>query len=135
MIIGKYLQNQQKNFKILREYLLPCFISKFITSLTSLSCNQCNRSLSSSLFIIFGFKIQNKMVAKLHFCCNNARKNVKLLTLNFAKPSYCYQQRHFTINLLSIYYPVRHEYVQKPCNLCHIPHRLISFVIVRTAYE
>lgn len=101
MIIGTYLQNQQKNFRILLLYRFPCIISKFITSLTSLSCNHLNRSPSSSLFIIFGFKIQNKMVAKLHFCGNNVRKNAKLLALNFAKPSYCYQQRRFTINLLS----------------------------------
>ena len=26
-------------------------------------------------------------------------------------------------------------HVKKPCHLCHIPHWLISFVIVRTAYE
>lgn len=102
MVMGTYLQNQQKNFRILLLYRFPCFISKFITSLTSLSCNHLNRSPSSSLFIIFGFKIQNKMVAKLHFCGNNARKNVKLLVLNFTKPSYCYKQRRFTINLLSI---------------------------------
>lgn len=101
MVMGTYLQNQQKNFRILLLYRFPCFISKFITSLTSLSCNHLNKSPSSSLFIIFGFKIQNKMVAKLHFCGNNARKNAKLLALNFAKPSYCYQQRRFTINLLS----------------------------------
>lgn len=43
IIIGTYLQNQRKNFRILLLYRFPCFISKDITSLTSLSCNHLSR--------------------------------------------------------------------------------------------
>ena len=46
IVIGTYLQNHRKNFKILLLYLLPLFIISCITSLTSIPC--INRRISFS---------------------------------------------------------------------------------------
>lgn len=101
-LIGTYLQNHLKNFSILLEYRLPCFMSIPINSVTSMSFISRWTSASCSCVMKNLLLSIVNVLDKITIFCSNRFFLSKISKLNFIKVTICKQ-------IIRIFAPIKHS--------------------------